>query len=41
VFQLTEKGMTAPGYVEREFEDYLTCARLEDGFLRLRPWMIG
>jgi hypothetical protein len=41
VFQLTEKGMTAPGYVEREFEDYLTCGRLEDGFLRLRPWMIG
>nr|NIV47353.1 IS91 family transposase [Gammaproteobacteria bacterium]NIW36531.1 IS91 family transposase [Gemmatimonadota bacterium] len=25
-----------PGYVEREFEDYLRCGRLEHGFLRVR-----
>ncbi len=24
------------GYVQREFEDYLKCGRLEDGFLRVR-----
>ena len=25
-----------PAYVEREFEDYLKCGRLEHGFLRVR-----
>jgi ribosomal protein S27E len=25
-----------PGYVQREFEDYLKCGRLEHGFLRVR-----
>ncbi len=25
-----------PGYVEQEFEDYLKCGRLEQGFLRVR-----
>jgi hypothetical protein len=25
-----------PGYVEREFEGYLKCGRLEHGFLRVR-----
>lgn len=25
-----------PAYVEQEFEDYLKCGRLEDGFLRVR-----
>jgi hypothetical protein len=25
-----------PEYVEREFEEYLRCGRLEHGFLRVR-----
>ena len=25
-----------PGYVQREFEEYLKCGRLEHGFLRVR-----
>ncbi len=33
---LTAQGSTLPGYVEREFEDYLACGRLENGFLRVR-----
>ncbi len=34
--QLAEAGRILPGYVQREFEDYLKCGRLEHGFLRLR-----
>jgi hypothetical protein len=34
--QLAEKGRILPGYVQREFEDYLKCGRLENGFLRVR-----
>jgi len=34
--QLTAQGRALPGYVEREFEDYLKCGRLEHGFLRVR-----
>jgi hypothetical protein len=33
---LAAQGMTLPGYVEQEFEDYLKCGRLEHGFLRVR-----
>ena len=33
---LTERGRELPGYVQREFEDYLKCGRLEHGFLRVR-----
>ena len=33
---LTEQGGKLPGYVQREFEDYLKCGRLEHGFLRVR-----
>lgn len=33
---LTEQGRGLPGYVQREFEDYLKCGRLEHGFLRAR-----
>jgi ribosomal protein S27E len=33
---LAAQGSTLPGYVEREFEDYLACGRLENGFLRVR-----
>lgn len=32
---LEERGGELPGYVQREFEDYLKCGRLEHGFLRL------
>jgi len=32
--QLAEEGRILPGYVQREFEDYLKCGRLEHGFLR-------
>ena len=31
--QLAEEGRMLPGYVQREFEDYLKCGRLEHGFL--------
>jgi ribosomal protein S27E len=30
------EGRELPGYVQREFEDYLNCGRLEYGFLRVR-----
>jgi hypothetical protein len=33
---LTEQGRELPGYIQREFEDYLKCGRLEHGFLRVR-----
>ena len=33
---LAERGKELPGYVQREFEDYLKCGRLEHGFLRMR-----
>jgi ribosomal protein S27E len=33
---LAEQGSELPGYVQREFEDYLNCARLDHGFLRVR-----
>ncbi len=32
--QLAEQGRILPDYVQREFEDYLQCGRLEQGFLR-------
>ena len=34
--QLAAQGTVLPGYVQREFEDFLKCGRLEHGFLRLR-----
>jgi hypothetical protein len=34
--QLAEEGRVLPGYVQREFEDYLKCGKLEHGFLRVR-----
>ena len=33
---LAAQGKGLPAYVEREFEDYLRCGRLEHGFLRVR-----
>jgi len=33
---LTARGRSLPGYVQREFDDYLKCGRLEHGFLRVR-----
>jgi ribosomal protein S27E len=33
---LAAQGTALPGYVERGFEDYLECGRLEHGFLRVR-----
>jgi ribosomal protein S27E len=33
---LAERGRELPGYVQREFEDYLKYGRLEHGFLRVR-----
>ncbi|MCU7816237.1 MAG: transposase zinc-binding domain-containing protein, partial [Candidatus Thiodiazotropha sp. (ex Rostrolucina anterorostrata)] len=33
---LSEQGRELPGYVQREFEDYLQCGCLEHGFLRVR-----
>lgn len=33
---LVEQGRSLPGYVVREFEDYLKCGRLERGFLRVQ-----
>jgi len=33
---LAAQGATLPVYVDREFEDYLKCGRLEHGFLRVR-----
>ncbi len=34
--QMAARGTPLPEYVQREFEDYLKCGRLEHGFLRLR-----
>jgi hypothetical protein len=34
--KLTEEGRVLPDYVQREFEGYLKCGRLEHGFLRVR-----
>jgi hypothetical protein len=31
--QLSEEGRILPDYVQREFEDYLKCGRLEHGFI--------
>jgi len=31
-----ESGRPLPGYVAQEFESYLVCSRLEEGFLRVR-----
>lgn len=36
VSHLAAQGTALPGYVQREFEDYLKCGRLEHGFLRVR-----
>lgn len=33
---LQEQGRELPGYVQREFEDYLKCGRLEHGFCGCR-----
>ncbi len=33
---LKAQGKELPGYVVREFEEYLKCGRLEHGFLRVR-----
>ena len=33
---LTEQDKELPGYVQREFGDYLRCGRLEHGILRVR-----
>jgi ribosomal protein S27E len=33
---LHDRGRSVPTYVEREFESYLKCGRLEHGFLRIR-----
>lgn len=36
VSHLAARGMALSVYVQREFEDYLRCGRLEHGFLRMR-----
>lgn len=33
---MTAQGRALPAYVQREFEDYLRCGRLEHGFRRVR-----
>jgi len=33
---LAARGSVLPGYVQRAFEEYLKCGRLEHGFLRVR-----
>ena len=33
---LAERGRVLPAYVQREFDDYLKCGRLEYGFQRVR-----
>jgi len=33
---LAEQGEILPRYVQREFDAYLKCGRLEHGFLRVR-----
>jgi hypothetical protein len=32
---MAEQGREWPGYVQREFEGFLKCGRLEHGFLRV------
>lgn len=32
---LSEQGKQLPKFVEREFDDFLRCGRLEHGFLRV------
>lgn len=34
--QLADECMAPPDYLQREFEDYPKCGRLEHGFLRVR-----
>ncbi len=34
--QLANQGKSLPRYVQREFEEYLKCGRLEHGFLRVK-----
>mgnify|MGYP001813486790 CR=1 FL=1 len=34
--QMSARGTPLPEYVQREFEDYLRCGRLEYGFLRVK-----
>jgi len=34
--ELERQGRTLPNYVQREFDEFLKCGRLEYGFLRLR-----
>ena len=36
VTHLAARERTLPAHVEREFDDYLRCGRLEHGFLRVR-----
>jgi ribosomal protein S27E len=36
VCHMAAQDTALPGYVQREFEDYLKCGRLEHGFLRVR-----
>lgn len=36
VAHMAGEGRPLPGYVQREFEGYLQCGRLEHGFLRVR-----
>jgi len=33
---MAEQGRELPGYVQREFEEFLKCGRLKHGFLRVR-----
>ncbi len=33
---MAKQGKELPGYVQREFEEFLKCGRLEHGFFRLR-----
>ena len=33
---MAAQGRPLPDYIQREFEDYLKCGRLEHGFLRVR-----
>jgi ribosomal protein S27E len=34
--RMAAQGTPLPEYVQREFEEYLQCGRLEHGFLRMR-----
>ena len=36
VEHLAARDRTLPAHVQREFEDYFNCGRLEHGFLRVR-----